>query len=49
MVSNRKFNRALLLMAIILNSFLVWLYWTYATIVLAQEEDGEKDSLICTY
>lgn len=28
-------------MAILLNSFLVWIYWTYARIVLAQE--GEKE------
>jgi hypothetical protein len=27
---------------VVLNSFLVWLYWTYAPIVLAQEEEGKR-------
>jgi hypothetical protein len=42
MVSNRKLNRAMLIMAVVLNSFLVWVYWTYAPIVLAEEEEGAK-------
>ena len=42
MVSNSKLNRAMLIMAIVLNSFLVWVYWTYAPIVLAEEEEEKE-------
>jgi uncharacterized membrane protein len=35
MVSNRKLNRAMLIIAVVLNSFLVWIYWTYAPVVFA--------------
>ncbi len=42
MVSNSKLNRAMLIMAIVLNSFLVWVYWTYAPIVLTEEEKEKK-------
>lgn len=35
MVSNRKLNRAMLIIAVVLNSFLVWIYWTYAPLVFA--------------
>ena len=35
MVSNRKLNCAMLIIAVVLNSFLVWIYWTYAPVVFA--------------
>ena len=35
MVSNRKLNRAMLIIAVVLNSFLVWIYWSYAPVVFA--------------
>src|SRR5215216_4136093 len=40
-VSNKKLNRAMLIMAMVLNSFLVWIYWIYAPTVLAQEEEDK--------
>jgi hypothetical protein len=35
MVSNRKLNRAMLVMALVLNAFLVWLYWTLLFFIMA--------------
>ena len=32
----------MLIMAIILNSFLVWLYWTYKPVVLADNNNTAK-------
>ena len=42
MVSNKKLNLAMLIMAMVLNSFLIWIYWTYAPTVLAQEEEEKQ-------
>jgi hypothetical protein len=41
-VEGKKLNRCSLIMAICLNGFLIWIYWTYAPVVLAQEEEEPK-------
>lgn len=46
MVSNKKLNRTMLVMAIVLNTFLAWIYYTYAPVVLAQEEEGDSELML---
>jgi hypothetical protein len=40
MVSNRQLNRAVLIMAVALNSFLIQVYWTYAPVAFADNNDN---------
>lgn len=46
MVSNRKLNRAMLIMAVVLNSFLVWVYWTYAPVVFGDDNNDNNTAKV---